>query len=294
MTLLNSIIDPHLLAQVEVIPVESYLQLLGEVLIRFLLKVLAALIILYIGSKLAAWIHRFSLKVIERHNFDETVTSFLSTLIYYALMIAVGIVALGQLGVQTASLVAVIGAAGLAIGLALQGSLSNFAAGVLLILLRPFKVGDLVEVGGAFGHVKVIEIFTTTIKSVDNLKVIIPNAKIIGDNITNYSGYQQRRIDLVIEISYEGDIDQARQIIQNVLDEDDRILDEPAATVNVCDLAESSVHLAVRPWVKSEDYWVTRCDTIETIKKQLDAAGISIPYPQRDLHVYHHGEHAPG
>ncbi|MBE9167506.1 mechanosensitive ion channel [Pleurocapsales cyanobacterium LEGE 06147] len=178
--------------------------------------------------------------------------------------------------VRTASFVAVLGAAGLAVGLALQGSLSNFAAGVLLIIFRPFRTGDFVEAGKTTGIIESVEIFTTTFKSPDNRKIIVPNANILSSNIVNYSAYPIRRIDMVFGINYKDDLDLAKQIIWEILQQDERILEEPTPTVNVFELTESSVKLAIRPWVREFDYWTVLCDTTETIKKRFDAAGINI------------------
>ncbi|MBR9984748.1 MAG: mechanosensitive ion channel, partial [Desulfosarcina sp.] len=196
---------------------------------------------------------------------------------------------LGQLGIQTTSFIAIIGAAGLAVGLALQGSLSNFAAGFLLIIFRPFKVGDLVEAAGVFGVVEVIQIFTTQLKTADNKTVIVPNAKLTDDNIVNWTVKGTRRVDMVFGIGYDDDIDKARSLMANIIAEDGRILKSPEPQISVSELADSSVNFVVRPWVKVEDYWGVHFDLTEKIKKAFDANGVSIPFPQRDIHVYQHG-----
>jgi small conductance mechanosensitive channel len=224
----------------------------------------------------------------EKREVDPTLTKFVTNLIYVALLTFVIVAALGMLGIQTTSFIAVLGAAGLAIGLALQGSLSNFAAGVLMIIFRPFKVGDLIEAAGVTGVVEEIQIFTTQLVTPDNKTIIIPNAQITGDTITNYTRKGTRRADMVIGIGYDDDIDKARTIISDVLSQDERILEAPATNIAVSELADSSVNFAVRPWVKVEDYWGVIFDATETIKKRFDAEGISIPYPQRDVHVYEH------
>lgn len=205
----------------------------------------------------------------------------------WALIIFVVIAALGQLGIQTASFVAIVGAAGLAIGLALQGSLANFAAGVLILIFRPFKVGDFVEVAGVSGAVQNIQIFTTELHTPDNKKVIVPNGGVISGNITNYSANNTRRVDLVFGIGYSEDIDVAKTLLQTVLAAEPKVLQDPAPTIGVVELADSSVNLVCRPWVNTADYWDVYFNVTEAVKKALDAGGISIPFPQRDLHLHH-------
>jgi small conductance mechanosensitive channel len=196
------------------------------------------------------------------------------------------IAALGRLGVNTSSFVAVIAAAGLAIGFALQGSLANFAAGVMLIFFRPFKVGDYVEAGGVSGTVEEVQIFMTALKTPDNKAVVVPNSSITGGNIVNYSAKPIRRVDLVMGIGYGDDIKRAKQVLEQVVSEDDRVLDDPAPTIAVLELADSSVNFAVRPWVRTPDYWSVYFDLTERIKLEFDARGISIPFPQRDVHLH--------
>jgi len=224
----------------------------------------------------------------EKKGVEHTLVSFVVHLTYIALLVFVVLAALGQLGIQTTSFIAVIGAAGLAIGLALQGSLSNFAAGFLMMIFRPFKVGDFIEGAGVSGTVEAIQIFTTQLKSPDNKTVIVPNASLTAGNITNYSTKATRRVDIVMGIGYEDDIDKAKKIMADVLAKDGRILKDPAPTIAVVELADSSVNFVVRPWVKAEDYWNVYFDTTENIKKSFDAEGITIPFPQRDVHVYQH------
>ncbi len=195
------------------------------------------------------------------------------------------IAAMGQLGTETASLVAISAAAGLAIGLALQGSLANFASGVMLIIFRPLKVGDFVEAGGATGTVREIGIFTSILSSPDNKKIYVPNANLTGAKIINYSAFGTRRIDLVAGVSYGDSLDLVKATLEQILAEDDRILTDPAPTIAVLELADSSVNFAVRPWVKEEDYWDVRFDTQEKIKQRFDEKGISIPFPQQDVHL---------
>ncbi len=268
--------------------IQSSLKLVTEILTVFGFKILAAILVFLVGNLVAKWIRSLIRRLMEKRGLEATVTGFVANLSYYVIVTFVVIAALGQLGVRTASFIAVLGAAGLAVGLALQGSLSNFASGVLLVIFRPFKVGDFLEAGGATGIVDAIEIFSTMLKSPDNKKIIVPNSNILSENIVNYSSFPIRRVDLVFGIGYDDDIDQVKQIIWEVLNEDSRILKEPEPTVSLIELADSSVNFAVRPWVNSSDYWNVFSDTTETIKKRFDAVGISIPYPQQDVHVYEH------
>ena len=239
-------------------------------------------------------ITRLVRKAMERARLETTLIAFTEDIVYVALLLFVVLAALSHMGLQTASLVAVIGAAGLAVGLALQGSLANFAAGALLVIFRPFRVGDLIEGSGELGVVEKIEIFTTQIRKLDNKTVIIPNAKLTTDNIINYSAKGQLRVDLVIGVSYSADIDQTRRVIQEVLDGESRVLKDPGPTIGVLALADSSVNFAVRPWVNSGDYWPVWFDLTEKIKKALDAADITIPFPQRDVHLYSHNAETAG
>lgn len=266
--------------------VESVKSYLAENGVEFLLNLLAAAAVFFIGRWLARLVANLISKAMTKSKLDATLTKFVKNLIYTALLIFVVIAALGQLGVKTGSFIAVVGAAGLAIGLALQGSLSNFAAGVLLVIFKPFKVGDFVEVGGATGVIKEIQIFTTVLNTPDNRRVIIPNAQVTGSNIINYSVNGTRRVDLVIGVSYEDDLKQARQVIESVLKTDDRILPEPVYTVAVSELGDSSVNFVVRPWCKVEDYWGVYFDMTEKIKVALEENGLSIPFPQRDVHLF--------
>lgn len=254
----------------------------------FGVKILAALAVFIIGRWVVKYLRRLVRRIMEKRNVDATLTKFLTNLTYIALLTFVILAALGMLGIQTTSFIAVLGAAGLAIGLALQGSLSNFAAGVLMIIFRPFQVGDFIEGGGVAGTVEEVQIFTTKLVSPDNKTIIIPNAKLTGDNIINYSTKGTRRADMVFGIGYEDDIDKARTIIADVLSKDERVLKDPATKIAVSELGDSSVNFIARPWVKAEDYWNLIFDVTETIKKRFDAEGISIPFPQRDVHLYEH------
>jgi len=263
-----------------------YLARSQELIEQYGLKVVAAIAILLFGWIAARTIRSLVRSMLRKGRVDAALVSFASSLTYVALMAFVVIAALGQLGVQTASFVAVIGAAGLAVGLALQGSLANFASGVLIIIFKPFKVGDYVEGGGGAGVVEEISIFTTEMKSPDNKKIIVPNSKMMGDNIINYTAKEMRRIDIVAGVSYKDDIDKVRTVLRDILASDERVLKDPAPTIAVLELGESSVNFAVRPWVKTQDYWDVFFATQEKIKKQFDAQGISIPFPQRDVHLH--------
>lgn len=254
----------------------------------FGMKLVVALVIFIVGRWVTKLLTNFTRKLMEKRNVDATLISFVSNLVYFLILTFVIIAALGQLGIQTASFVAILGAAGLAIGFALQGSLSNFAAGVLLILFRPFKAGDFIEGGGSMGVVESIQIFTTVLNTPDNKVVIIPNSKMMGDNITNFSAKNQRRVDMVFGIGYGDDIQKAKKVIDDVLAKDERILKDPAPTVGLAELADSSVNFVVRPWVKTADYWPVLFDITERMKEAFDANNISIPFPQRDVHLYEH------
>ena len=250
------------------------------------LKIVFAIIILIIGRWVARLFSKLIQRVMKKQDVDETLRSFAGNMIYYALLTFVVLAALGQLGIQTTSFIAVIGAAGLAIGLALQGSLANFASGFLMIMFRPFKVGDLIEGAGVMGTVESLQIFTTQLRTPDNKKIIVPNASLTGDNIINWSATGTRRVDMVFGIGYDDDIDKAKQLIAEILAADERVLKDPAPQVAVSELADSSVNFVARPWAKTGDYWGVFFDTTEAVKKRFDAEGISIPYPQSDVHLY--------
>ena len=251
-------------------------------------KIIAALAVLIVGIWLAKGVKKAVAKLMQKRGVDATLIGFVTSLLYVALQVIVVIAALEKLDVKTASFVAIIGAAGLAVGLALQGSLSNFASGVLMIIFKPIAIDDFVDVNGVTGVVVEIGIFTTVLKTPDNKKVIIPNASVTGANIVNYDANGFRRVDLVAGIGYGDDIDKAKKVIEDILAADDRVLKDPAPTVAVVEMADSSVNLVVRPWVVGADYWGVYFDTTEAIKKSFDKEGISIPFPQRDVHVYEH------
>jgi small conductance mechanosensitive channel len=252
------------------------------------IKVLAAIVIFIVGRWVAKAIRGLVQRMMRKAQMDETLLKFVGNLTYIALLAFIIIAALSQLGIQTTSFIAVLGAAGLAIGLALQGSLANFAAGFLMILFRPIRVGDYIEGAGVAGTVEEIQIFTTTLVTPDNKTVIIPNASLTGDNIVNWTMKGTRRVDLVMGIGYDDDIDKAKQIMADILAEDERILKDPAPQIAMVELADSSVNFVVRPWANASDYWGVYMGITEKIKKAFDANGISIPYPQRDVHLYQH------
>ncbi len=268
--------------------VENIVARVVELLTVYGLKVLSAIIVFIVGRWVARIFSNILKRVMTRSEVDPTIVSFVANLTYLSLLTFVVLAALGQLGIQTTSFIAIIGAAGLAIGLALQGSLANFAAGFLMIIFRPFKVGDFIEGAGVTGTVESIQIFTTELKTPDNKMIIIPNAKLTADNITNYSTTGTRRVDMAFGIGYTDDIDAARSAITELVEDDVRILKDPSPIIAVSELADSSVNFAVRPWVKSEDYWDVFFDMTENIKKRFDSDGISIPFPQQDIHLYKH------
>ena len=267
---------------------EVILQRIWELVTIYGIKVLAAIVIFIVGRWIAKGFRKLVTNVMGRRKVDPTITGFVGNLTYVLLLTFFVVAALGQLGIQTTSFIAILGAAGLAIGLALQGSLANFAAGFLMIIFRPFKVGDLIEGAGTTGTVEEIQIFTTMLKTPDNKTVIVPNSKMTADNIVNYTAKGTRRVDMVVGIGYESDIDKAREIMEELAANDDRVLKEPAPTVAVVELADNSVNFVFRPWVNASDYWSVWFDLTEKVKKRFDEAEISIPYPQRDVHVYQH------
>lgn len=254
-------------------------------LIEYGVNIAAALITLLIGYLAANLISNGVERVMKARNLDATVTHFVGSVLKYALLVFVVIAALGRVGVQTASFVAIIGAAGLAIGLALQGSLSNFAAGFLLIIFRPIKAGEFIEVAGTSGSVQSVQLFTTTLTSPDNKMVVVPNSAILNGNIVNYSRMDTRRVDMTFGIGYGSDLRKAKQLLERLVSEEPRILKDQAATIAVAALADSSVNIVVRPWVKTADYWGVWFDFHEKVKLAFDAEGIEIPFPQMALHM---------
>ena len=251
----------------------------------YAIKVLIALAIFFAGKFIAKRVVKLSQAVMRKSRVDETLISFAGNILYGLALAFVAIAALSQLGINTTSLAAVIAAAGLAIGLALQDSLGNLAAGVMIILFRPFKNGDYIEAAGTSGTVEEIHIFTTKMKTPDNREIIVPNGQIVSDTITNYSAKPTRRLDLVIGVGYGDDLKKVRKVLTKILADEERLLKEPEPTIGVLELGDNSVNFAVRPWVATADYWPVRFDLMEAIKTTFDKEGISIPFPQRDLHI---------
>ncbi len=257
-----------------------------EALTLYGMKIIAAVVIFVVGLWISKIIKNCFVKTLQKKEVDPTLVGFFASMLHGGLVIFVVISAISKLGVQTTSFVAVIGAAGLAVGLALQGSLSNFAAGILLILFKPFKVGDFVKAGGEAGVIVEVGILTTEMKTPDNVQIIIPNATIMGSAITNVSGHPTRRIDMTLGVGYGDDLNKAKQIMEGLLSADERVLKDPVVTIAVANLGDSSVEFVVRPWVNSGDYWAVKSDFIKAVKEKFDAEGISIPYPQRDVHLF--------
>jgi small conductance mechanosensitive channel len=261
-----------------------------ELLLEWGPRVVGAVVVLLGGLAVARLARRGIKAGLTRRSVDATLVPFIGSMAYYLILAFVVMAVLGFFGVQVASLVAVLGAAAFAVGLALQGTLSNFAAGVMLLLFRPFRVGDFVDVGGTTGAVVEIGIFSTRLNTPDNVAVIVPNASVWGQTIKNFAANDLRRNDLVIGVSYTDNLDAARSTIVRVLESDERVLKEPEMVVAVSELADSSVNFVVRPWCKKEDYWTLRWDLTRRIKDELEAAGCSIPFPQRDVHLIGSGK----
>ena len=265
---------------------DEFLEMLQTTGVEFGINLITAIAIFYIGRMIVGLLMRGLSKVMQAQEVDKTLESFVSNLARMVLMIFVIVASVGALGIQTTSFIAVLGAAGLAIGLALQGSLSNFASGVLIVLFRPYKVGDWVEAAGIAGTVVEVQILTTVFRTGDNKSIIVPNGQVMDSVITNYSSHDQRRVDMVIGVSYDDDLDTVRATLEELITADDRILDDPACKIAVAELADSSVNFIVRPWVKTDDYWNVKFELTEAIKKRFDKEGISFPYPQQDVHLY--------
>ncbi|QYJ72681.1 mechanosensitive ion channel [Shewanella sp. FJAT-51649] len=264
---------------------EGLLKQAPDLVMTYGLKILFALIIFFVGKYFSGVAQKLVRKLLNSRKIDPTVVSFVANLAWAVVFVFTIIATLGQIGVQTASLVAVIGAAGLAVGLALQGSLSNFASGVLMVLFRPCRVGDYIEAAGIAGTVDEITIFSTKLRTPDNKVIVAPNSSIMNGTITNYSASENRRIDLVIGVSYSADIALTKKVLTEILDNNQYVLKEPGYTVGLSELANSSINFVVRPWVKTADYWTARFQILEQIKNALDAANIEIPFPQMDIHV---------
>ena len=252
------------------------------------LRLVVALLILFIGKKKKKKLGDFLGRILEKRSIDPTLIPFIRGIVHYLLLAVIFIAALGQIGINVTSFLAILGAAGLAIGLALKDSLSNFASGVMLIIFRFFRVGDYVNVAGTSGTVETINIFNTELVTPDNQKIYVPNASIMGNQIVNVTANDTRRLDLVVGISYQDDIDRAKSVIKSVLDSEPRLLQDPEPVIAVSELGGSSVNLVIRPWVKTAEYWPIRFDLIEKIKTTLDQEGITIPFPQMDIHMASH------
>lgn len=257
-----------------------------DLLMRYGLNVVAALLIFFVGRWAAKIFRHILRRQMQKHEIDPTLTSFTVNLSYALLLTFVVVAAINKLGIQTASFIAIIGAAGLAIGLALQGSLSNFASGVLMLVFKPFSVGQVIEGGGVLGIVEEIDIFTTKMKTFDNKAVIVPNTKIMSDTITNFSAKDTKRLEIKVGVGYDDDLKKVQDVLMGILKEDERILEDPAPFADVVGFADSSITFAIRPWVKASDFWNVNVDLHKKIKQRFDEEGISIPFPQRDVHLY--------
>ena len=264
----------------------DFLAILGPLFAQWGLKVLGGIVVFIVGRMVAKSVRKGLRRLFDHTEMDETLEKFITSLGYYVILVIAAVAALGMMGIQMASVLTILGAAGLAVGLALQGTLSNVAAGVMLLIFRPFRVGDFVDAGGVAGTVDAVGLFATRLNTPDNVHIIVPNSGIYGGTIKNFSTPETRRNDLVMGISYDDDIGLAIQTITSVLDADERVLKDPEYTVAVSELADSSVNLVVRPWCKASDYWALRFDLNRTLKERLEAAGCSIPYPQQDIHLH--------
>jgi len=266
--------------------IEEVTAVSADLLTQWGLKVVGAIALLIVGRMVAGLLRKLTRRSMKKAEVDATLIPFMSSMVYYLAMAVVLIAVLGLFGIQTTSLIAILGAAGLAIGLALQGTLSHFASGIMLLIFRPFRVGDVVDVGGTIGKVEEIGIFTTTLKSPDNIKITVPNSQIYGSTIKNMNGYETRRVDMVMGVSYDDDLALAMETMMRVIQEDTRVLAEPEPQIAVAELGDSSVNFVVRPWCKAEDYFGVKFDLTRRFKEELEAAGCSIPFPQRDVHLF--------
>ncbi|MBX2868110.1 MAG: mechanosensitive ion channel [Acidiferrobacterales bacterium] len=262
--------------------IESVFQ---QYILPWSVNIVLAIIVLVVGRWITKRIVKFFRGVMERAEYDHMLINFLAATLQALLMIVVIVAALDRLGVATTSIVAVLGAAGVAVGLALQGSLQNFAAGIMILIFRPFRAGDYIEAGGSAGTVEKVGIFSTTMSSTDNKEVIVPNGNIYRDTITNYSARPTRRIDLVIRVGYDSDLKKAKELLNTLVSNEPRVLSHPEAFVAVSEMTDSSINFVVRPWVNTGDYLAVKCSLIETIKLEFDQEGIEIPYPQLDVHM---------
>lgn len=268
-------------ASLKSLDINTIIEMVGP----FVFNLIYAIVIFVVGKWLAKSLAALVGRLMTRAKVDIALVGFVTAIVKIGITVFAIVAAIDKIGIKTTSFLAILGAAGLAIGMALQGTLSNFAAGVMLILFKPFSVGDFVEGGGVTGVVKEIQIFNTVLHTGDNRKIIVPNSKIGGETITNYTAIDRRRIDMVFGVSYDDDLKKAKQILLDVVLADPRVLKDPAPVVAVSELADSSVNIILRPWVKPSDYWGVHWDTTEKVKEELEAAGLSIPYPQRDIHM---------
>lgn len=268
------------------IDLEQLASTLQQTGVDFALRLITAVVIFYVGRMVANILTGTLRRMMQKNEVDKTLETFICNLTRIALLAFVVIAAISALGVETTSVIAVLGAAGLAVGLAMQGSLSNFAAGVLIVLFRPYRVGDYIEAAGIGGTVESVQILTTVMRTPDNKRIIVPNSQIMNSAITNYSVNDTRRIDLVVGVGYGDDLDKVRATLEDLVENEERILRDPAWVIAVGELADSSVNFYVRPWVKTEDYWSVRFDLTEAIKKRFDDVGIQIPFPQHDVHLH--------
>lgn len=268
---------------------DGWLGAAREMAVFYGARVVGAVLVLAAGWWLAGRVRRSTRRALERSQVDEALVPFLSSLSYAGTMVLVVVTVLGVFGIPTASVVAVLGAAGLAVGLAFQGTLSNFAAGIMLLVFRPFQVGDFVEVAGVSGTVRGIRIFSTEVSTGDNVRVTVPNSQVFGTQVRNFTANDTRRIDLTVGVGYGDDLDDAEEAIRRVLDAEERLLEEPEPQVAVDSLGDSAVNFIVRPWVKTEDYWAVRRDLVRALKEEVEAAGCGFPYPSRDVYVVQDG-----
>ena len=273
--------------------VEALIEFASTTGLQFLINLVAAAAIFIIGRWVAKAVHKVVVKGMQRANVEPLLVKFLGNILYALLLTFVILAAISRIGIQTASLIAVIGAAGLAVGLALQGSLANFAAGVMVIIFRPYRIGDYVEAGGVSGTVEDVQIISTELSTPDNRKIIVPNGQMMSGAVVNYSAHATRRVDLTVGVGYDDDIDTVRRVLESVVADDPRVLSEPAPNIRMNAMGDSSITWIVRPWVQASDYWDVYWEMTEEIKRRFDREGISIPFPQRDVHLYHHAKDEP-
>ena len=271
------------------VAVEGWLSTAREMAVTYGARAVGAALVLFAGWWLAGRVRAATRDALNKSRVDDALVPFLSSVAHVGALALVVVTVLGLFGIPTASVVAVLGAAGLAVGLAFQGTLSNFAAGIMLLIFRPFDVGDFVEVAGVTGNVEGIRVFTTELSTNDNVQVTVPNSQVFGTELKNYTAHDTRRIDLTVGVGYGDDLEAAERAIRDVLEAEDRLLDEPAPQVAVDSLGDSSVNFIVRPWVRTEDYWPVRRDLVRALKEQVEAAGCGFPYPSRDIYIVEGG-----